>query len=476
MTESNVKTRSILRDVTLNLMVIVAVVASAIILVDYHIQKRRASQLLESTSKEYIHYLVQSLELPLWSMDYTSIRQICQAYFNSDIVEYIVIFDDMQQYVQLEKENPLPEISKIVPIRHAEKTIGHLKIGLSAHTRRAELTDVLIASLRNLLIVLLLLGVLTQVMLRYFLKNPLLRLTEMIKTTAEGRYQFDMEKPRHQELRDIFSRFEVMAGQVSAREQALRESATQLQKEIDTRILYEAEREQLIKELEERNAELERFTYTISHDLKSPLITIKGFLGYVRQSVSEGDWQRVEGDLNRISEAADRMNRLLGELLELSRIGRIENAPEAFALKDIADEISSAMAPRLLTGNVEFVVSHNGEMIYGDRIRIREVFENLVDNALKFMGPQSAPRVEIGAMPETPHPVFFVKDNGIGIEKKYRERIFTMFERLDPGVDGTGIGLAIVKRVVEVHGGNIRVESEGPGKGSTFKFTLPDLR
>jgi signal transduction histidine kinase len=110
--------------------------------------------------------------------------------------------------------------------------------------------------------------------------------------------------------------------------------------------------------------------------------------------------------------------------------------------------------------------------VYGDRIRLVEVVQNLVDNAAKFMGDQVEPVIHLGAQEHHGETVYFIRDNGIGILPQHHERIFGLFNKLDPGTEGTGIGLAIVKRIVEVHGGRIWVESE-PDKGSTFCFTLP---
>ena len=111
--------------------------------------------------------------------------------------------------------------------------------------------------------------------------------------------------------------------------------------------------------------------------------------------------------------------------------------------------------------------------VYGDRLRLLEVYQNLIDNAVKFMGDQTSPRIEIGAQQHDGEVVCFVRDNGIGIASEYHEKVFGLFERLDTVIDGTGIGLALVKRIVEVHGGRIWVESEGEGRGTTFWFTLP---
>ena len=235
----------------------------------------------------------------------------------------------------------------------------------------------------------------------------------------------------------------------------------------------EALREQLIAELETKNAELERFTYTVSHDLKSPLVTIRGFVGLLEQDAAAGNTDQMKRDIAHINHATDKMHRLLGELLELSRIGRQMNLPEAVALSELAQEAATLVAGRLVARGVEVEIEEEMPVIYGDRLRLLEVYQNLIDNAVKFMGDQRAPRLEIGARQNGSDVECWVQDNGLGIAAAYHEKIFGLFERLEADGEGTGIGLALVKRIVEVHGGRIWVESEGQGQGSTFYFTLP---
>lgn len=244
--------------------------------------------------------------------------------------------------------------------------------------------------------------------------------------------------------------------------------------DITERRRAEEERKALITELEAKNAELERFTYTVSHDLKSPLITIQGFLGYLERNALAGDVEQVRQDIARVSNATGKMEQLLHELLELSRIGRLMNPPEVVSFGELAQEAVDMVTGRLAERNVKVEIAPNLPVVCGDRVRLREVLQNLVDNALKFMGDQLDPRIEIGIQHNNAgaEPFFYVRDNGIGIEARYHQKIFGLFEKLDSKVNGTGVGLAIVKRIIEVHGGHIWVESEGPGKGSTFCFTL----
>jgi len=246
-------------------------------------------------------------------------------------------------------------------------------------------------------------------------------------------------------------------------------------RDITERVQAEKEREKYIEELGQQNAELERFTYTVSHDLRNPLVTIQGFLGSLEKDLRDGRQDRLQSDFKRIANAADKMDTLLSELLELSRIGRLMNPPEEVDLGRLAQEAIETLDARIHSKQITVNVSPDLPPISGDQIRLREVFENLIDNAAKYMGDQPNPLIEIG-MREMENPVFFVKDNGLGIESQYHQKIFSLFEKLDPTNEGTGIGLALVKRIIEVHGGQIWVESEGLGKGSTFCFTVPDAR
>ena len=233
------------------------------------------------------------------------------------------------------------------------------------------------------------------------------------------------------------------------------------------------ERERLIENLEAQNVELERFSFTVSHDLKSPLLTIRGFVGCVREAHRTGRLETVDEDLNRIEGAAARMTALLEELLELARVGHVLYPSKTICSSTLIEEVAELSAAEIAERGIQLEVEPHLPKIFGDRQRLRMVFQNLVDNAIKFTHDQDEPRITIRGRDEETHTVISVEDNGLGIEPDHQELIFGLFKRLNPGVAGTGVGLALVQRIVEAHGGKISVESAGLGRGSRFDVSLP---
>jgi signal transduction histidine kinase/ABC-type amino acid transport substrate-binding protein len=253
--------------------------------------------------------------------------------------------------------------------------------------------------------------------------------------------------------------------QVAARTARLSEAAADRERTL-------AEIRDANRKLEAKNAELERFTYAVSHDLRSPLITIRGFLDHLERSAAAGRLDRFREDAARIEGAAARMDALLHDLLELSREGRALGAVSKVPMAAVARDAEALLRGPLRDRGVSLEIASDLPVVTGDRPRLLEVLQNLMENAIKFMGDQREPRIHVGFRIESANPVFLVADNGIGIEEKHREKIFQLFERLNPRAEGTGVGLALVKRIVEAHGGRIWVESPASGPGSIFCFTL----
>ena len=245
-----------------------------------------------------------------------------------------------------------------------------------------------------------------------------------------------------------------------------------ISRDITERKEVDEAREQLIKELEAKTAEMNRFTYTVSHDLRSPLISIQGFAEMLRKDLEQNEIEKVKSDLKFIENSATKMDRLLTDTLQLSRIGRMVNPPEDVPFGEIVQEALQQAAQQIKLNGVEITVAEDFPAVHVDRMRIAEVLVNLVTNSINYMGEQPRPKIDIGYREDEEETVFFVRDNGIGIDPSQHEKVFELFYQIEKNNKGTGAGLAIVKRIIEVHEGRIWIESE-KGKGCAVCFTLP---
>jgi signal transduction histidine kinase len=281
----------------------------------------------------------------------------------------------------------------------------------------------------------------------------------------------------HEHVRDGEKRIVEIIASPLLGEDGLLTGIVEATRDVTARVRAEQERDSLIAELKAKNVELEHFTYSVSHDLKSPLITIQGFMSLLLKNVADGNTERVEGNAAYILAAVERMKQLLNELLKLSRIGRVVNPPEEVSMGDLVREVLDTLTGQLEERGIRVIISPDllrpaGATVCVDRVRLHEVWENLLSNAIKYMGEQTDPLLEIGLRQDGAETVFYVRDNGLGIDPRFHARIFDLFEKLDPTTEGVGAGLAIVKRIVEMHRGRVWAESEGEGHGSVFCFTL----
>ena len=226
----------------------------------------------------------------------------------------------------------------------------------------------------------------------------------------------------------------------------------------------------------QRTEELESFVYTVSHDLKAPLVTIQGFATAMKEDyVSQLDETAIEY-LNHLQGNALKMGDLIQDLLELSRIGHIESPHEDVEVRPIVQEAIAQIQPQIERAHVDVQIQANLPTVRCEKSRLVQIFVNLLTNAVKYVGNNPSPLIRVGWQDEGDFYEFFVADNGIGIEPQYHEKIFELFQTLREleGVEGTGVGLTIVKRIIEYHKGKVWVTSQ-KGKGSTFHFTLPKI-
>ena len=234
----------------------------------------------------------------------------------------------------------------------------------------------------------------------------------------------------------------------------------------------------LLAELAAKNEELDSFVYRVSHDLKSPIVTIDGFVGALREDFGDVLSEDGEKYLRYISDAARKMELLINDLLDLSRIKRVTRKKTGFSFARLIKDTIKALQPQIKTRGIVVNIQEDLPVVYGERRRLGRAVDNLLTNAIKYIGKENpSPHIDVGVEEQDGQKVFFVRDNGIGIEKRDFDKIFQVFQRLPSAKkqagEGTGVGLTIVKRIIEHHGGKIWLISE-PGEGSTFYFTLKD--
>lgn len=229
-------------------------------------------------------------------------------------------------------------------------------------------------------------------------------------------------------------------------------------------------------QLEEANKELESFTYTVAHDLRAPLRHIAGFSGILGEEFNSSLDPQAQRYLQRIQEGTRKMGQLVDELLSLARVGRQEPNLQQVGLNSIVKEVIGVLQPEIEGRRVEWKIA-DLPFVECDPMLVKQVFQNLISNALKYSRPRPQTIIEIGQALSNGHSAIFVRDNGVGFSMKYADKLFGVFQRLHRSEDfeGTGVGLATVQRIVKKHQGKVWAEAQ-LGQGATFYFTLGGLQ
>jgi|GEM_PF-1923175 len=228
-----------------------------------------------------------------------------------------------------------------------------------------------------------------------------------------------------------------------------------------------------VEDLNEKNKEMEQFAYSVSHDLKSPLVSIAGLVDCMRDDIEDGQMDMVPESMDRILRNVTRMEACISDLLQLSQVGRIRHAPEFLNMSELVSELAEDLRPQLADMNVTLEIEPDLPSIVGDPVRVNELFLNLLTNAIKYGSGGDKPTIHFGSTQAGSEIRFFVRDNGLGIPEQYHARVFELFQRLDTNEqEGTGVGLAIVTKIMEIHNGRAWVESI-PGEGATFWTAFP---
>lgn len=258
----------------------------------------------------------------------------------------------------------------------------------------------------------------------------------------------------------------IVVAELSRRRSLLEDDLIRQSNELENKV------KERTRQLHEKNRELEAYAHTVSHDLMAPLVVIEGYVELLREKGGDSLGEEEKEYLLRIEKAAERMRRMTKSLLEYARAGTAsgEEAADAGA---VLREVLAERSLDIERGGVRVEIAEDMPRVGANPDRLHQVFANLLDNALKYMGDGQRPHIVVGWRPEGRMACFFFRDNGIGIDEGCLEEVFQPFRRLsNRGEPGLGIGLSTVRRLVEAWGGRVWAESS-PGEGSTFYFTVP---
>lgn len=312
--------------------------------------------------------------------------------------------------------------------------------------------DRLTVALTVLFAVLLALGAGLAFVIRYAVLKPIDQLTEQVRTVAAGDFDHRLGVDRPAELSELSSHVDSMRGRIVS---AWRSASDQAE------------------ELRRSNGELEQFAYVASHDLQEPLRKVASFTQMLEQRYGPQLDERARQYIHYAVDGAKRMQLLINDLLDFSRVGRVSSERVATdsgeALTRALDNLSAK-----LEDSGAMVTHDDLPLVKGNRLQLTQLFQNLVENAVKFRS-EEPPRVRVEARRTGDMWEFSCSDNGIGVEPKYADRIFLIFQRLHPRdvYPGTGIGLALCRKIVEYHGGQLWLDGTAGDRGATFRWTLP---
>lgn len=303
-----------------------------------------------------------------------------------------------------------------------------------------------------LFVVILCAGVALAFIVRFTVLDPIARLTEQVRTVAGGDFDHRLGVERPAELAELSSHIDSMRRRILY---AWRTASDQAD------------------ELRRSNSELEQFAYVASHDLQEPLRKVASFTQMLEQRYESELDDRGRQYIHFAVDGAKRMQLLISDLLDFSRVGRVggEKAPmdSGVAVRAALDNLSAAIedaGATVTTGELPRVI--------GSTSQLTQLFQNLIENAVKFRG-EEPPHVRVEAVRRGDMWEFSCADNGIGVDPKYADRIFLIFQRLHPRdvYAGTGIGLALCRKIVDYHGGRLWLDGDSEGRGTTFRWTLP---
>ncbi len=317
--------------------------------------------------------------------------------------------------------------------------------------------------------VVVLAGILLTLLLTYLVTRPVSRLVAEVRRVADGDFAHVVDTGGPPEVAALGRGVEEMRRQIVADLEAVR-AARQAIEEAKLQL------EEQAAELTRSNRDLEQFAYVASHDLQEPLRKVASFCQLLQRRYAGQLDERADQYIGFAVDGAQRMQRLINDLLAFSRIGRLNAEFTDVDLAAVAADVAAEHGPRLAQAGGELTIE-NLPTVRGEEALLAALLGNLVGNSVKFRRPDVPPEVRLSAREVADEWEITCQDNGIGIQPEYADKVFVIFQRLHTrsAYPGTGIGLAIAKKIVEYHGGRIWLDTDAPGPGTTIRFTLPRI-
>lgn len=432
--------------------------------------EKQATKAIAAKAQSIVEMIAFSISPALFFADDESMDEILKgARRNKDLV-YIVVLDGLGRVVtafnkdeadqsgfartqdgkHISRDDAIYRIT--APILSNNRKIGQLYLGFSLEELRAEIAksrrDIALVSM-----VIFAIGMAAAFIISTVTTKPLSKMVETVEQISRGDLTQRAVISSQDEVGNLARSFNLMVDNLGSAYSRLGNANRSLKKRIE---------------------ELNMLLYTMSHDLKAPAVSLQGFSSLLIQEYADRLDEHGRMYLGRIQANSERMGNLIERLLELFRIGRAKGREELVDISDLIHNVIHEFESELEEDEIRIVVKNGMPTVKCDRSMMGSVFANLISNASKYMGEDNQnPVIEIGYEDQNGYHRFYVKDNGIGIDEKYHEKIFQILQRLnDIEAEGTGVGLTIVKRTVESFGGEVWVDS-AKGYGTTMYFTMP---
>ncbi|RQW03502.1 HAMP domain-containing protein, partial [candidate division KSB1 bacterium] len=457
--------------------------------------ERQATKAIAEKAQSIARMTAFSMSPALFFDDTTSIQKDILSVLQTKDIAYVVVLDNSGNIVadhnlQSASQASFKELSELnrksadgtifkvmAPILANHNEIGRLYLGASLQ----EVSEEVVRSRNTVILITLIvfvIGTITVFSISSIVTRPLGRMVKIVHQVAEGDLTQRVAISSRDEVGNLAQSFNIMVAELEEYTRELKQEITQRKQAEDRVNKLNDELEGRVKDrtsqLEAANKELEGFVYSVSHDLRAPIRHIVGFVDLLKKRVFSTVDETSQRFLNNISAATTKLGKLIDDLLVFSRIGRAETHKISVDLNQIITEVQRELKPDFEGRKIVWKIDKL-KMIHGDPTLLHQVMINLIANAIKFTRPRTEARIEIGTIKnDANETVVFIRDNGVGFDMKYIDKLFGVFQRLHHADDfeGTGIGLANVKRIIELHGGRVWAEAV-IDEGATFYFALP---